>query len=482
VRLTLSQALGAVLSVLAVGSAAADSGQGLPPDYAAALERAGVRAEQISVWFGEADSTEARFHWLPEVPRNPASVLKLVTSAQALDQLGPDHRWQTRVLAEGTVRNGHLDGHLLLEASGDPRLRLDDLRELFGQVLASGIRSVGGGLLIDRSRFDLPPHDPAAFDGQAQRAYNVGADALLLNFGALAVHARPDPATDRVQAWLEPRLDGVQLDNQVTLAGTGCNGWRLRPLLELSPARPASSDEPVAVRLRGNMPADCEADSIDIAPLTGDAFRQRLLRQAWREAGGVPLPRIADGRAGYGMRVVGSWRSPPLAELLRDINRYSNNVMAEQVWLTLGGNAAGWPASRQKAATTTRDWLQAIGAWDDDSVIDSGSGLSRRTRVSAEQLHTVLRHMARSPLFPEFAASLPMAGGEGTARHIGASAHARLKTGSLDGVRAAAGYVRDGQGRWLSLVVVIEDAPAAGWRDLLAWLIDWAAATDGPVP
>lgn len=470
-----------VVSLLQSGPAAAASGQGLPREFAAALQRAGVKPQQISVWFGESTATEARFHWLPETPRNPASVLKVVTTAQALAQLGPGYRWTTRIWAEGPVRDGTLEGRLVLEGGGDPKLRREDLRALLEQVASSGIRRVKGPLVVDRGRFTVPPHDPGAFDGDAQRAYNVGADAALLNFAALSVNARANP-DGTVQTWLEPPLDGVELASKLVANGGDCGAWRLRPLMRTEPARPVADGGKVKVTLQGAMPGNCEDASIDIAPLEAREFGRRLLIQTLREVHLDVSGGVVEGRAGYGMRKVGEWPSAPLADQLRDINRFSNNVMAEQVWLTAGGEVQGWPATREKATAATAAWLRNIGAWDEGTVVDSGSGLSRRTRVTAEQLHAVLRQVAQSPYLAEFASSLPIAGQDGTAKKTLTKAHARLKTGSLDGVRAAAGYVRDRNGRWLSLVVLLEGAPADGWRELLAWITDWAAATDGPVP
>ena len=456
----------------------AQVGSGLPADFAAALERAGVKPQQISIWFGEADSTEARFHWLPETPRNPASVLKIVTTAQALEQLGPVHRWTTRAWAEGPVRRGTLQGRLVIEGAGDPRLRRSDLRSLLAQVRAAGILRIDGDLVIDRNAFDLPTHDPGAFDGQPKRAYNVGADALLVDLAAQSVNTRVDTVDGRVHAWLEPMLDGVRLDNRLRSVAGDCKDWRLRPLMQVIDTTAAQT----VVRVEGEVPDACETASIDIAPVAGPEYTRRVLLQTWRELGGEVSGQVADGRLGYGMRVVGELQSAPLADLIRDINRFSNNVMADQVWLTAGAQTSGWPATRTKATEATQAWLAALGGDDAETIIDSGSGLSRRTRISAEQLHAVLRRMARSPLFPEFAASLPIAGHDGTAARTRVQSHARLKTGSLNGVRAAAGYVRDRSGRWLSLVVMVEAAPDTGWRDLLAWLADRAAATDGPVP
>ncbi len=467
---------GLLLAFVLATPAAAD--QGLPADFSAALERAGVQPQQISIWFGEAESAEARFHWLPETPRNPASVLKVITTAQALDQLGPGYRWKTRVWAEGPVSRGTLRGRLLIEGGGDPKLRREDLRGLLEQVRATGIRRIEGDIVVDRGAFDLPTHDPSAFDSQPQRAYNVGADALLVNFAAQSVNTRVDTANGSVHAWLEPALDGVQLDNRLRQVAGDCNGWRLRPLMQIVDA----SADRTAVRLEGEVPAACDPASIDIAPMAGPEYARRMLLQTWRELGGSLTGRVIDGRLSYGMRLVGSIESPPLADVIRDINRFSNNVMADHVWLTAGAQAAGWPANRAKATGATRAWLVAVGADDPETLLDSGSGLSRRTRISAGQLHAVLRRMARSPLFPEFAASLPIAGEDGTAARTRVQGHARLKTGSLNGVRAAAGYVRDRSGRWLSLVVLLEGAPENGWRELLVWLADRAAETDGPVP
>lgn len=474
---------------------------GLPDDFAAALERAGVKPQQISIWFGEASSAEARFHWLPETPRNPASVLKLVTTAQALDTLGPQYRWTTTAWAEGPLRRAPckragtdarchdrgdtLDGRLVLSAGGDPRLRREDLRALFAQVRAAGIRHIQGDIELDRSAFALPPHDPGAFDGQPQRAYNVGADALLVDFAAISVNVRAAtaPAT-APQAWLEPALDGIALDNRLRVIEGACADWRLRPLMriEAEPVSAATRAAGIRVTLEGDMPASCSAASIDIAPIGTAEYSRRAVRQAWQDAGGTLSGTVRDGRISYGMRNVGEWRSPALADLVRDINRFSNNVMADHLWLTTGAAAGGWPTTREKATTATLDWLHTVDAADTETRIDSGSGLSRLTRVSAQQLHAVLRHMAASPLFPEFAASLPIAGEDGTASKLQVRAHARLKTGSLNGVRAAAGYVRDRDGKWLSLVVMLEDAPEQGWRALLAWLVERAALSDGPLP
>jgi D-alanyl-D-alanine carboxypeptidase/D-alanyl-D-alanine-endopeptidase (penicillin-binding protein 4) len=447
---------------------------GLPADFAAAFERAGVNPQQISIWFGEATSGEARFHWLPETPRNPASVLKIVSTAQALEQLGPGYRWTTRAWLRGEVTRATLSGDLVIEGGGDPRLRREDLRALLEQVRAAGVKHIRGDVVIDRDAFALPAHDPAAFDGQPQRAYNVGADALLLNFAAQSVNVRPDAAGSGVQAWLEPAIDGITLENHLRLTDGECRDWRLRPLMQI-----VGNTPPVRVQLAGDMPAACEGGGIDIAPLAGPEYTRRLLRQTWQAIGGSLSGRVVDGRGRYGMRLAGEVRSVPLADLIRDINRFSNNVMAEHVWLTAGAQVAGWPATREKASAATQTWL---GAFQEAPFIDSGSGLSRRTRISAEQLHAVLQRMAASPLFPEFAASLPIAGVDGTAARTRVRAHARLKTGSLNSVRAAAGYVRDNNGRWLSLVVMLEDAPESGWRELLGWLVDRAAATDGPVP
>jgi len=465
--------LGVLLAMVALPVAG-----GLPADFAAAFERAGVKPQQISIWFGDADGAEARFHWLPETPRNPASVLKIVTTAQALEQLGPGYRWKTRAWAEGPVSRGTLRGRIVIEGGGDPKLRREDLRNLLEQVRAIGIRRIDGDIVVDRSAFDLPTHDPGAFDSQPQRAYNVGADALLVNFSAQSVNTRVDTANGAVHAWLEPALEGVRIDNRLRRVAGGCNGWRLRPLMQIVD----EAANRTAVRLEGDVPADCEAASIDIAPINGPEYTRRMVLQVWRELGGSLSGKVIDGRGSYGMRLVGSIESVPLADLIRDINRFSNNVMADHLWLTAGAQAAGWPATRAKATEATRAWLAGIAADDAATLIDSGSGLSRRTRISAQQLHAVLRRLATSPLFPEFAASLPIAGEDGTAARTRVQGHARLKTGSLNGVRAAAGYVRDRNGRWLSLVVLLEDAPDNGWRELLAWLADRAADTDGPVP
>jgi D-alanyl-D-alanine carboxypeptidase/D-alanyl-D-alanine-endopeptidase (penicillin-binding protein 4) len=173
-----------------------------------------------------------------------------------------------------------------------------------------------------------------------------------------------------------------------------------------------------------------------------------------------------------------AWESPPLSEVIRDINKFSNNVMARQLFLTLGLAAEAPPLTTAGATRATRDWLRRIGIDAPELVLENGSGLSRSERISARNLAKVLLRGFSGPLMPEFVASLPIVGIDGTVRRrLNASpalGQAHIKTGYLEGVRAIAGYVLDRDGRWLVVVAVINHPAALGAAAFQDAVVDWA--------
>ena len=138
--------------------------------------------------------------------------MKLLTTAAALDLLGPAWSWSTPVWLQGTVTNGVLDGNLVIKGSGDPKLVLERIWLLLRRVQQQGVREIRGDIVLDRSAFAVPERDPAEFDGEALRPYNVRPDALLLNYKALLLTFTPDPARGVARVAVEPPLAGVQID------------------------------------------------------------------------------------------------------------------------------------------------------------------------------------------------------------------------------------------------------------------------------
>lgn len=444
----------------------------LPATVAQALQAAGIRDSGVAVVVQPLDAAAPLLAHNADAPMNPASVMKLLTTYAALDLLGPAHVWQTDALVEREPVAGVLAGNLYLRGSGDPKLSSDQLWSLLRQLRVRGIERITGDIVLDRSAFAPVEFNPAAFDNKPQRAYNVGPDALLLDFQALRFTLQPDVARPRIL--LESPSADLVVDNGLRTSNGPCPGdWRDR--IQLS-VKPEGSGRRLEVR--GSYANRCGERSLNLAPLTADAHADGLLRALWRELGGRLDGRVRDGRTPAGAIPLARQESAPLADLVRDINKYSNNVMARQVFLSLGNDGA--PASAEQARRRVATWLGTRGLDFPGLVLDNGSGLSRRERISASQLNQLLLDAWRSPLMPEFIASLPLAGVDGTMKKrlngSPVAGRAHIKTGTLDGVRSAAGYALDAAGRRYALTFLINDAQAQEGGAAIDALLDWVAA------
>lgn len=462
----------------------------LPAPVAAAAARANVPREALHLLVLDAQGvpgrTTARLRHRADVAANPASVMKLVTTYAALDLLGPSFTWTTPVWIDGRVDGDVLRGNLHIRGQGDPKLVIERIWLLLRRVQALGVRQIEGDIVLDRSAFALTDTSPGQFDGEPYRPYNAAPDALLLNFKSLIVTFRPDAGQQRATLAVEPTLAGVTLPASVPLRSGECGDWR-------GGLRPDFSD-PARLVFNGTYPASCGERIWPLAYADPASYAPRLLTALWRELGGSLSGQVRFGPAPAAGTPWLEFASPPLADVVRDINKYSNNVMAQQVFLTLGQEpqrrsdgsraaAVGFDAARE---VVLRWWHER---WPDTPppVLDNGSGLSRQERISAAALGRMLQSAYQSPVMPELMSSLPVAGVDGTLRRSRArtpAGSAHLKTGSLRDVTALAGYVLGRSGRRYVLVALVNHPTpgvAAAARPVLDALIEWTQA-DGTAP
>lgn len=400
-------------------------------------------------------------------PMNPASLMKLLTTYAALDLLGPSFTWRTEARADQAPADGVLAGDLYLVGSGDPKLTMENFGLLLRQLRLRGVREIRGNLVIDRRAFALPPHDPGAFDGKPLRPYNAGADALLVNFNAQHFALVPDAERQQVGVLLETPDSRIQLTNRLIAVAGECGDWR--ETLKIA----VHGDQ---VDIAGRYPIACGERKLGLSLLPPDEQIEGLFRALWSELGGIWRGKLQNGAAPPDSLLVAAHESPPLAEVVRDVNKYSNNVMARQIFLALAGNP---PATYEKSAQRLRAWLQQKGIRAPELRVENGAGLSRNDRISAETLAALLKAAWASPVMPELVASLPIYGGDGTLRKRGGvnsspRGRAHLKTGWIEGARALAGYLHDARGeRWV-FVALINHGNAGRAKDALDSLLAWA--------
>jgi D-alanyl-D-alanine carboxypeptidase/D-alanyl-D-alanine-endopeptidase (penicillin-binding protein 4) len=398
---------------------------------------------------------------------NPASTMKLVTTLAGLELLGPQYQWRTDLLSAAPLRNGVLEGDLWLRGSGDPQLVIEDLWLLVQRLRGAGVREIRGNLMLDRSAFEAAQHDPGAFDGEALRPYNAGPDALLLNYKAVSFHFTADPENRQARVYALPALAGMVTPATVRGSDGACNDWRARLGGDFT--------DPLRPTFRGAYPLSCGDKVWHVSVLDTGQYAEALFRSLWDSSGGVWRGRVREGSAvPPDAKRLAQHESKPLAEVIRDINKYSNNVMARQLFLTLGTETSRKPANKERAQRAVSDWLVGKGLDRREFVLENGAGLSRVERLTTAGLTRLLQSAFASPLMPEFVSSLPIVGIDGTMRRRSAAAgSAHIKTGLLADTRAIAGYVLAASGRRYAVVAFINHPNAGAGQPALDALLNW---------
>lgn len=449
----------------------------LPPRVVQALAEAGVPEDAVAVVVQPVGADTPVLAHRHENAMNPASVMKLVTAYAALEILGPAYFWRTEALSDAPVADGPLKGNLYIKGYGDPQLTFERFWRFLKRVRAAGVTQIAGDVVIDTSYFAPARHDPAEFDGQPLRAYNVGPSALLVNFNTIEFGLSADPDTQRVRLTWEPPLRGLQVVNRVTADDAPCAAWRER----LGKPVITGDGRRLVIEFAGRYSTDCGARVYPLALFAQQDYVATLFAELWREMGGKIGGRVRPGVTPPGATLLATIESPPLAAQIRDMNKWSNNAMARQLYLTLGAETLGPPATAEKSFAAVQRWLVVKGFKFPELAIENGSGLSRRERISARHLADLLLAAWKSPLMPELIASLPLSGIDGTLRSRAKAAEylgrAHIKTGSLDDVRAMAGYLLDRNGRMVAVAAMINHPRAQAARPAEEALLEWVYGT-----
>ncbi len=467
------QAVRSLFLLLVCWSAGTVSAQALPPDVIAALTRTDIPATAAGIYVQALDGGNPPITLNATTPLNPASTMKLVTTNAALELLGPIYKWKTQAFANALQVGDVLHGDLIIRGGGDPKLVLEKFWLFLRELRIKGLREIRGNLLLDRSMFEADAYDAALFDGDPLRLYNVGPDALLLNFKSIGFRFLPSTENGTVNVLVDPPIDGYPVQVPA-LSNDACGDWKSK----LEPVFNGSE-----TRFLGAFPASCGERAWYIHPyqMTQNQYFESVFRRMWTDLGGTLIGEVKNGEVPVNARLIGEIESAPLTEAIRDINKYSNNVMARQLLLTLAAETFKLPANPELGAQAVTAWLGQKNISAPELIIDNGSGLSRIARISAQTLGRMLVAAFRSPTMPEFISSLPLAGIDGTMRRRlseqTAAGNAHVKSGSLADVRAVAGYVLAASGRRYAVVFIINhpNAPVAGHEAqdaLLQWVYE----------
>lgn len=461
--------------VLAVWCAAAAQAQGIPPELEQAWKATRLPVSALALHVQEVGGPTLMSVNANE-PRNPASVMKMVTTWSALSGLGPDYRWRTAFYARGGGQVddvGTLAGPLYLKAGGDPFMTVEELWGLLRQLRLRGIKNLGE-VIVDRSIFGAVASDPGEFDGAADRPYNASPDAMMVGLGAVRLVFQPDPQARRWVPIVDPPVQGVRIEGEIKWSNVSCPG---SPSVGTQ-ATPAGRD--IVVHVSGTAAGSCGEFSVYRLAQPQPEYFSALFQMLWRELGGTLAKGLRAGKVPAGASLVVWHDSETLGDTIRQINKQSNNVMARTLLLTLGAEKFGSGATSNTGASAALAVLKEQQVDTRGWVIDNGAGLSRTGRLTAAGLAGMLDAAWRSPLMPEFVSSLAISGVDGTVkrrlRNGDAHGMAHLKTGTLRDARALAGYVLGASGKRYILVSIANGERSAAVRSFDDALVNWLAA------
>jgi D-alanyl-D-alanine carboxypeptidase/D-alanyl-D-alanine-endopeptidase (penicillin-binding protein 4) len=394
-----------------------------------------------------------------DVPLNPASNVKLLTTAAALVELGPEHRYATRILRnDGALSGSVVTGDVYLEGSGDPNLVTEHLMALASELRARGVRKITGGVVVDSDRFDkdeLPP----GFDQKNELAsYRAPSSASSVNFNTFVVRAAPGAKVgDAALVGLDPAMGGIKLTNTATTVA----GRKRRLFADVEP-----DGTGIKIQIRGTIGEDASAARYRYPVVSPSRNAGEVLLYALKKQGiKVGKKKVKIGSAPRDARSLATHFSEPVSELIRSVNKFSNNFMAEQILKTL--SPTGKPATFAAASAQERKALESLGISLDGARLTNGSGLYDTNRVSPTQITALLEAMNGDFRYrADFLASLAVMGVDGTTRSrlsdTDAARWVRVKTGTLDGISALSGYVGARGREPIVFSILFNDLPGGG--------------------
>jgi D-alanyl-D-alanine carboxypeptidase/D-alanyl-D-alanine-endopeptidase (penicillin-binding protein 4) len=437
-------------SVLLAGASSPTEAAGLPEQLAALIDLPCLRSAEVGIKVTRLRDGQVLFERGSEEALKPASTLKLITGAAALSILGPEHTFKTRFLADGPLEDGVLRGNLVVIGGGAPDLTAERLWYAARSLARLGLREVRGDLVGDDSYFDSQRRPRGWPVASNDRAYNAPVGALSYNFNVVSIEVRPAAEVGQPpSARLSPLGAGLELTNTATTSAS-------RSDLRVGVRRHQGRDLMLlrgAIR-RGSPPLVLHRSIEDPTLYTLGALRELLAREGIAVRGA-----LKSATAPEGAHELYTLESQPLSQLLLMMNKKSNNMMAETLLKAMGAQESGPPGTSAAGLRAVRRARREIGVDTGGMRLGDASGLSHETHLPTSVLVRVLEEMPRRfAAWPEFLASLPIGGVDGTLddRMSGDLARrVRAKTGRIHGVVSLAGYASNGDGDLLAFAVLV---------------------------
>jgi D-alanyl-D-alanine carboxypeptidase/D-alanyl-D-alanine-endopeptidase (penicillin-binding protein 4) len=427
----------------------------------AILATPALKGTSVGIQIISLDSQETIYERNPELTLNPASNTKLVTSAAALVRLTPQYQFRTSVYTDARIKKGVLEGNLYIKGGGDPTLSYQDLLALAQEVYYAGILTINGDIVGDDSFFD----DEREFSGwhDFDRAYSGNLSALSLGDNSVHLLIKPSYRSGVApEIILNPPTSYIQIKNKaVTLSSNGIYA-------SFSNNQNTSEDSPVQETLvvQGKISQKSKYGvSAYVNVKNPSLFTTATFKDALQQIGIAVKGRATLGRLPKKPRRLAVSYSEYLSNIIYESNKSSSNFVAEQILKTLGAEAMGAPGTTVKGIQVIQEFLAEIGIPPEAYILENGSGLSRKNRLSANQIVTLLKYMHDSfEVKAEYLASLAIAGVDGTLRSrmqdTQAERRVRAKTGAIRSVSCLSGYAASQDNETFAFAILLNDYKA----------------------
>lgn len=435
------------------------SGQAIASAIEEVIAGSALATARLGIEVISLDTGEVVYARNADDPLNPASNVKLFTSAAALSLLGPGFQFDTEFFVEGKAPQAPVGGHLYVRGGGDPTLTSEALWRIACDLYNRGLRKVTGDIVLDESFFD-GERIGAGYDQETtDRAYMAPPGALSLNWNSIGVHVMPARrAGQRAIVTVDPESDFIVVENKAMTRGHRS----LRRLAVTSTPSPDGQRQVVTVS--GRVPVGGAALSVWRKVDDPGLYFGHTLKRYLKMRGVEVKGRVRRGAVpGEGVQSLLLHRSETLDLVLKRVNKNSSNVVSEQLVKALGAKIFGPPGSWRTGLYAIEHFLrEEVGIEPGTYVMKNGSGLNDANRFSAHQITSLLLAMWRNfPLAPEFMSSLGIAAEDGTLQYRmeGTEAERRLrgKTGTLENVSALSGYVQTLGGERFAFSVLAND-------------------------
>jgi serine-type D-Ala-D-Ala carboxypeptidase/endopeptidase (penicillin-binding protein 4) len=421
-----------------------------------------LRKNNFGIKIYSLDRGESLFELRADKLFIPASNLKILTTAVALQTLGPNYRFPTQLYTDGTLKNGVLNGDLYLKGYGDPKFVTEQMWLLVNELKNIPVLNITGNIIGDDTFFDDRKRVKTWIKNPGAQAYEAPLGALSYNFNT--VHAYVTPAAKagrKPKIIIDPDTDYITLDNQAITLEPGKRSRLIVNRLDYN----GFDEVTVSGGIRLNQPrAQYFLNITDPTQYTLSTLKKYLEHAGIQFQGKTEkgiVPELA-------MELL-THESEPLTLALQGLNKFSNNFVAEQILKTIGAEKYGPPGTTLKGLKVFEEYLMALGHRQDQYKVHDGSGLSRQNRLSPQMIIDILRHVNNDlGVYPEFVSALGVMGVDGNVKKrmsgVKNSERARVKTGTLNFVSALSGYFQSRDGETFAFSILMNSLKCSNSR------------------